>query len=153
MPTIREMPELTTTLHTQSMSDNDLASKDASQSVNPGLVRDHIFKQLGVNYQWSEVVLDQHLDSKKVNIGNKVYMPCPQSRTRAPSRRADNDNDLLTAFAHTALVNSTSTRDILHALGKYKKDGDHLVDLYLVLPQNAPDGRLGRVVGYESGAR
>ncbi|KAF9503621.1 hypothetical protein BS47DRAFT_1356068, partial [Hydnum rufescens UP504] len=30
----------------------------------------------------------------------------------------------------------TSTQDILHGLGKYNKDGDGLVDLYLVLPEN-----------------
>ncbi|KAF9503399.1 hypothetical protein BS47DRAFT_1356264, partial [Hydnum rufescens UP504] len=53
MPPIKEMLELTTNLHTQSMSDKDLASKDASQSVNPGF----------------------HLHSKEVNVGNKAYMP------------------------------------------------------------------------------
>ncbi|KAF9503637.1 hypothetical protein BS47DRAFT_1356030 [Hydnum rufescens UP504] len=80
------------------MSDNDLASKDASQSVNPGFVRDHIFKQLGVNYQWSEVVLDQHLDSKKkVNIGNKVYMPYGDEDEwiQAGDRAADTPNLVL----------------------------------------------------------
>ncbi|KAF9507421.1 hypothetical protein BS47DRAFT_1366646 [Hydnum rufescens UP504] len=51
MPPIKEMLELTTNLHTQSMSDGGMASKDTSQSVNPRFARDHIFKQLGVNYQ------------------------------------------------------------------------------------------------------
>ncbi|KAF9503620.1 hypothetical protein BS47DRAFT_1386419 [Hydnum rufescens UP504] len=46
----KEMLKLITNLHTQSMSDRDMASKDTSQSVNPGFVHEHIFKQLGVNY-------------------------------------------------------------------------------------------------------
>ncbi|KAF9505745.1 hypothetical protein BS47DRAFT_1400122 [Hydnum rufescens UP504] len=75
MPPIKEMLKLTTNLHTQSMSDRSLASKDTSQSVNPGFVRDHVFKQLGVNYQWSEIVLDQRLDIKNGDIGGKVYRP------------------------------------------------------------------------------
>ncbi|KAF9507384.1 hypothetical protein BS47DRAFT_1398656 [Hydnum rufescens UP504] len=102
MPRIEEMLELTTNLHIQSMSDNDLASKDASQSVNPGFVRDDIFKQLGVNYQWSEVVLDQHLDSKKkVNIGNKVHMPYgnEDGRIQAGDRVADAPNLVLVPAA------------------------------------------------------
>ncbi|KAF9507408.1 hypothetical protein BS47DRAFT_1398676 [Hydnum rufescens UP504] len=111
------------------MSDKDLASKDASQSVNPGFVRDHIFKELGVNYQWSEIVLDQHLHSKKeVNVGNKAYMPYGnedewiQSGDRVPDApnlalipaAAEPTTtmrllDLLTTFGHTVL-------DILHEL-------------------------------------
>ncbi|KAF9503639.1 hypothetical protein BS47DRAFT_1386416 [Hydnum rufescens UP504] len=137
-----------------------LASKDASQGVNPGFLHDDIFKQVGVNYQWSEIVLDQHLDSrKKVNVGNKVYMwyGNGDERIQAGDRALDAPNlvlvpaaaeptttarllDLLTGFAHTAL-------DILCALGKYNKDGDCLVDSYLVLPENALDARSGEWLG------
>ncbi|KAF9507682.1 hypothetical protein BS47DRAFT_1366509 [Hydnum rufescens UP504] len=101
-----------------------LASKDASQSVNPGFLHDDVFKQLGVNYQWSEIVLDQHLDSrKKVNVGNKVYMwyGNGDERIQAGDRALDAPNlvlvpaaaeptttarllDLLTTFGHTVLV-------------------------------------------------
>jgi 2-polyprenyl-6-methoxyphenol hydroxylase-like FAD-dependent oxidoreductase len=51
MPSITEMLKLMANLHTQSMSDRGMASKDASKSVNPGFVQEHIFKQLEVNYQ------------------------------------------------------------------------------------------------------
>ncbi|KAF9507393.1 hypothetical protein BS47DRAFT_1398665 [Hydnum rufescens UP504] len=75
MPPIKEMLELTTNVHTQSMSDNDLASKDVSQSVNPGF----------------------HLHSKKVNIGNKVYMPYgnEDERIQAGDRAPDAPNLVL----------------------------------------------------------
>ncbi|KAF9513730.1 hypothetical protein BS47DRAFT_1382358 [Hydnum rufescens UP504] len=70
---VKEMLKLITNLHTQSMSDRDMASKDTSQSVNPGFVHEHIFKQLGVNYQRSEIVLDRGLDrGKKVDVRTKV---------------------------------------------------------------------------------
>jgi len=122
MPPIKEMLKLTTNLHTQSMSDRDLASKDTSQSVNPGFVREHIFKQLGVNYQWSEIVLDQRLHRKKsVKVGNKVYTPYGKDDEpiQAGDRAPDAPNlalvaaeptitttlfDLLTPFTHTVLA-------------------------------------------------
>ncbi|KAF9514926.1 hypothetical protein BS47DRAFT_829075 [Hydnum rufescens UP504] len=93
MPPITEILKLMTNLHTslweptrytnknsnqptctQSMCDRGMTSKDASQSVYPGFVHDHV---LGVNYQCSKIVLDRRFDRKKnVNNVNKVYMPC-----------------------------------------------------------------------------
>ncbi|KAF9513704.1 hypothetical protein BS47DRAFT_1362259 [Hydnum rufescens UP504] len=73
--------------------------------------------------------------------------------------------DRLRPFSHTALVfklpegppaeppSPASTQDVLHALGKYNKDGHRLVDSHLVLPENTPDAGSGRVIRYESGAR
>jgi hypothetical protein len=69
--------------------------------------------------------------------------------------------DLLKPFAHTAfivkLLQSPPTdtkppspvltsKDILDALGKYNNNCHHLVDLYLIPPENTPDVGLGRVV-------
>ncbi|KAF9513745.1 hypothetical protein BS47DRAFT_1485535 [Hydnum rufescens UP504] len=163
---IKEMLKLTTNLHAQSMSDRDLASKDTSQSVNPGLVREHIFKQLGVNYQWSGIVLDQRLDSNKnVNGGNKVYTPYgnEDEPIQAGDRAPDAPNlvlvpvtegaapttttlfDLLTPFAHTTLPYFNP--GYIACARKYNKDGHRLVDSYLVLPENTADVGSGRVVG------
>jgi hypothetical protein len=180
MPPIKEMLKLTTNLHTQSMSDRAFVSNDTFQSVNPGFIRGHVFTQLGVNYQWNEIVLDERLDSKKnVNGGNKVYTPYGnedepiQAGDRAPDApnlvlvpvtedgapTATTFFDLPTPFSHTVLVfelpesppaeppSPASTQNILHALGKYNKDGHRLVDSYLVLPENTPDAGSGRVVG------
>jgi len=176
---IKEMLKLTMNLHAQSISDRDMASKDTSQSVNSGFVCEHVFKQLGVNYQWSGIIFPQRLDGKKNVSGNKVYIPYgnEDEPIQAGDRPPDASNlvlvpvaegtasttttffDLLTPFAHTALVfefpesppaeppSPTSTQDILHALGKYNKDGHRLVDSYLVLPENTADVGSGRVVG------
>jgi len=121
MPPIKEMLKLTTNLHTQSMSDRNMTSSDTSKSVNQSWVRENIFKQLGVNYQWSEIVLDQRLDAEK-NVGNKVPRPYGkddepiQAGDRAPDApnlvpitaeggtKATTLFDLLTPFTHTALV-------------------------------------------------
>jgi len=122
MPPIKEMLKLTTNLHTQSMSDRSLASKDTSQSVNSGAMRNHVLKQLGVNYPWSEILLDQRLDIKNVGVGSKVYTPYGENGEpiQAGDRAPDAPNlvpitagggaepttlfDLLTPFAHITLV-------------------------------------------------
>ncbi|KAF9505746.1 hypothetical protein BS47DRAFT_1334240 [Hydnum rufescens UP504] len=121
MPLIKEMLKLTTSLHTESMSDRNMASNDTSKSVNQSWVRENVFKQLGVNYQWSEIVLDQRLDAKE-NVGNKAYTPYGKDDEfiQAGDRAPDAPNlvpitaegrtkpttlfDLLTPFTHTALV-------------------------------------------------
>jgi len=152
MHPIKEMLKLTSYLQTQSKSDRDLASKDRPQSVNPGFVRERTFKQLGANYQWSEIIFNQRLDTKrKVNVGNKVCTPhgndepiqvgdhipdAPNLALVPVAARANNDNDTLRspdAFCPyyvgiqapgKSAPRPTSTQDILNVLGKHNKDGD-----------------------------
>jgi hypothetical protein len=116
MPPIKEMLKLTTNLHTQSMSDRDLASNDTSQSVNPGFVREHVFTQLGRNYQWSEIVLDERLDRKKnVNGGNNVYTPYgnEDEPIQAGDRAPDAPNLVLVPVAEGAVPTTTTLSDLL----------------------------------------
>jgi hypothetical protein len=114
--TLTEMLKLTTDLHTQSMSDQAFASNDTFQSVNPGFIRGHVFTQLGVNYQWNEIVLDKRLDSKKnVNGRNKVYTPYGNGDEpiQAGDRAPDAPNLILIPIAEDSAPTTMTALDLL----------------------------------------
>ncbi|KAF9507423.1 hypothetical protein BS47DRAFT_1398613 [Hydnum rufescens UP504] len=158
MHPIKEILKLTTNLHTQSKSDRDPAT---SQSVNPGSVREHTFKQLGANYPWSEIVFDQRVDTKNVNMGNKVYTPYGNDEPIQAGDHAPDAPNLvfvpiaaelivimtlpMTPFAHTTLVfklpesqlRAHFNSGILHALGKHNKDG-HMASMPTQVRKSLP---------------
>ena len=169
MPVVKEMLDLSTDLHTNSMSGKEVASKDASKPVNPGFKRSTAFRQLGVNYQWSEIVLDDRLEAK--SAGSKIYRPyggndeeaikagdrAPDAPDLVPPKGGEPTTlfDLLTPTMHTVLVfeyptnppSLTSTKNIFHALHKYNRDDQRLIQSYLVLSKDSLITRLGDLAG------
>ncbi|KAF9503730.1 hypothetical protein BS47DRAFT_1402118 [Hydnum rufescens UP504] len=174
MPPIKEMLKLVTNLHTPLWDPTrGMTSEDTSQSVYPGFVHDHVFEQLGVNYECSKIVLDRRFDRKNVN---KVYMPgrrAPDAPNLVLGPVVAEDGagpttmtlfDRLRPFSHTALVfklpegppaepPSLHQRRTSCMRSEIQQRWSSPRRFAPCSSENTPDAGSGRVIRYESGAR
>ncbi|KAF9503732.1 hypothetical protein BS47DRAFT_1490361 [Hydnum rufescens UP504] len=92
----------------------------------------------GANCEWSEIVFNQRVDTKKVNVGNKVYTPYGNDKPiQAGNRTPDVPNLVLVPVAAEATM-TTTLFDLLTP---------SVHTTFMVIAENAPFPRSGRVVG------